>query len=93
MAECGWLRVAAGNPQPAKDGADAEMQVIPVPLTFVSELGAMRITMPEDLRPPENRKAVLNTLRVPIPTILDTLHGFPAALPLVATLAQCHPCL
>ncbi len=40
------------------------MYVIPAPLTMVTALGAMRVTMPEDLRPAENRRAVLNMLRV-----------------------------
>ncbi len=38
--------------------------MIPAPLTLVTALGAMRVTMPEDLRPAENRRAVLNMLRV-----------------------------
>ena len=58
------IMCAAGKPRPAEKGGSTEMFVIPAPLTMVTALGAMRVTMPEDLRPAENRRAVLNMLRV-----------------------------
>ena len=40
------------------------MHVLPVPLQLLAGVGSMRINVPEDLRPLENRRAALNTLRV-----------------------------
>ena len=40
------------------------MHVLPVPLQLLTGVGSMRINVPEDLRPLENRRAALNTLRV-----------------------------
>ena len=57
---------AAGNPQPAKLGSEEEMHVLPVPLSLITGMGSMRINVPEDLRPLENRRAALNTLRVSV---------------------------
>ncbi len=63
---------AAGKPRPAEKGGNTEMYVIPAPLTMVTALGAMRVTMPEDLRPAENRRAVLNMLRVRCSSFVHT---------------------
>ena len=38
--------------------------MLPVPLQLLTGVGSMRINVPEDLRPLENRRAALNTLRV-----------------------------
>ncbi|KAL4421012.1 hypothetical protein ABPG77_008849 [Micractinium sp. CCAP 211/92] len=57
-------RPATAVPEPAQLGAaDAEMQVVPVPLPLVTEISTLRISIPADLRPAESRKAVLLTLR------------------------------
>eukprot|EP00887_Chlorella_sp_A99_P003989 scaffold11.g3989.t1 len=52
------------QPQPAAlDDEDAQMQVIPLSLKLVSEISALRINIPDDLRSAESRRAVLLTLR------------------------------
>ncbi|KAI7838418.1 hypothetical protein COHA_007790 [Chlorella ohadii] len=57
-------REVQGAPQPAAlTAANAEMQVVPVPLPLVSDISTLRVSIPADLRPPEARKAVLLTLR------------------------------
>jgi ATP-dependent RNA helicase DOB1 len=40
------------------------MHVVPVPLGLTHGLSTLRITLPEDLRPPENRRATLLTVKV-----------------------------
>ena len=52
------------RPQPAQGPDDAELQVVPVPLPLLSEISLLRITVPADLRPSDNRKAVLLSLQV-----------------------------
>lgn len=56
--------IAGGRPAPGAGDANAEMAVIPVPLTLLTGVGAMRLTVPQDLRSAEARQATLLMLRV-----------------------------
>ncbi len=47
----------------SKDG-NAEMHILPVPMTLLSAISTLRINIPNDLRPPEARRATLLTLKV-----------------------------
>ena len=47
----------------SKDG-NAEMHVLPVPLTLLSAISTLRVSLPTDLRQPEPRRSTLLTLKV-----------------------------
>ncbi|KAL6773736.1 hypothetical protein ACKKBG_A22275 [Auxenochlorella protothecoides x Auxenochlorella symbiontica] len=56
--------VVGGEPTPALlDDERGSMEVIPVPLGLLHALSTLRISIPQDLRPPEARRAVLQTLK------------------------------
>ena len=40
------------------------MQVVPVPLPFLTAISTLRISIPSDLRPPEARRATQLTVQV-----------------------------
>ncbi len=46
------------------------MHVLPVPLTLVTAISTLRITVPEDLRPAETRKETLDTVKVGFAALL-----------------------
>ena len=48
-----------------KDG-NAEMYVLPVPLTLLSAISTLRVSLPNDLRQSEPRRATLLTLKVSV---------------------------
>lgn len=50
----------------SKDG-NAEMHVLPVPLTLLSAISTLRVSLPNDLRQPEPRRSTLLTLKVITP--------------------------
>lgn len=50
----------------SKDG-NAEMHVLPVPLTLLSAISTLRVSLPTDLRQPEPRRSTLLTLKVGYP--------------------------
>ncbi len=56
-----------GRPAPGA-GGKAEMHVIPVPLTLLTAVGSMRVTVPPDLRGADARHATLLMLRVRTPS-------------------------
>ena len=64
----------------SKDG-NAEMHVLPVPLTLLSAISTLRVSLPTDLRQPEPRRSTLLTLKVgafrpPLgPLSQQTLHA------------------
>ena len=64
---------AAGKPMPLSKDGNAEMHVLPVPLTLLSAISTLRVSLPTDLRQPEPRRSTLLTLKVsapPFPTDL-----------------------
>eukprot|EP00798_Chlamydomonas_sp_ICE-L_P030824 gene30824-35860_t len=64
MLMCEASRVAAGAPSPARpDDRSAEMLVIPVALHLIASISTLRISIPQDLRPSDNRRSVLLQLQ------------------------------
>ena len=63
---CSSLNIltAAGKPMPLSKDGNAEMHILPVPLTLLSAISTLRVSIPADLRPPEARRATLLTLKV-----------------------------
>ena len=55
---------AAGKPMPMSKDGNAEMHVLPVPLTLLSAISTLRVSLPSDLRTPEPRRSTLLTLKV-----------------------------
>ena len=47
----------------SKDG-NAEMVILPVPLTLLSAISSLRVSIPSDLRPADAKRATLLTLKV-----------------------------
>lgn len=52
-----------GNPIPCREGEEGEMEVVPVLNNLISQISSLRLYYPKDLRPPDNRKSVLKTIR------------------------------
>lgn len=52
----------------SKDG-NAEMVILPVPLTLLSAISTLRVSIPNDLRPPDAKRATLLTLKVRLATL------------------------
>ena len=52
------------------------MHVLPVPLTLLSAISTLRVSLPSDLRQPEPRRSTLLTLKVSCPAPM-TPHGCP----------------
>ena len=51
-------------PMPGLGAKDAQMHVLPVPLSLLTGISALRISVPADLRPEQARRAALETVRV-----------------------------
>ena len=54
----------AGKPMPMSKDGNAEMVILPVPLTLLSAVSTLRVSIPSDLRPPDAKRATLLTLKV-----------------------------
>jgi len=52
-----------GNPIPCREGEEGEMEVVPVLHHLISQISSLRLYYPKDLRPPDNRKSVLKSIR------------------------------
>ncbi|EFN73345.1 Superkiller viralicidic activity 2-like 2 [Camponotus floridanus] len=52
-----------GNPIPCREGEEGEMEVVPVSHNLISQISSLRLYYPKDLRPSDNRKSVLKTIR------------------------------
>ncbi|XP_071557796.1 exosome RNA helicase MTR4 [Temnothorax nylanderi] len=52
-----------GNPIPCREGEEGEMEVVPVLHNLISQISSLRVYYPKDLRPPDNRKSVLKSIR------------------------------
>ncbi|XP_014207975.1 superkiller viralicidic activity 2-like 2 isoform X2 [Copidosoma floridanum] len=50
-------------PIPCPEGQDGEVEVVPVLYTLISQISAIRIKYPSDLRPPDNRKNVYKIIQ------------------------------
>ncbi|CAH0390444.1 unnamed protein product [Bemisia tabaci] len=49
--------------RPCPPGEQGEMEVVPVLHKVISQISSLRIHYPKDLRPPDNRKSVLKSIR------------------------------
>ena len=55
---------AANKPMPVSKDGNAEMVILPVPLTLLSAISSLRVSIPADLRPSDAKRATLLTLKV-----------------------------
>ncbi|GLJ10341.1 hypothetical protein SUGI_0126470 [Cryptomeria japonica] len=62
------------KPRPALPGQKGEMHVVPVQLPLICSLSALRVAIPQDLRPPEARQSVLMAVQ-------ELEKRFPKGLP------------
>lgn len=51
-----------GIPKPCPDGKKGSVEVVPVVAKLISKISSLRIYYPNDLRPADNRKSVLNRI-------------------------------
>ncbi|XP_061115503.1 exosome RNA helicase MTR4 [Conger conger] len=54
---------ATESAKPAKSGEKGEMQVVPVMLHLLTTISSVRLYIPKDLRPPDNRQSVLKSIQ------------------------------
>lgn len=52
-----------GSPIPCGENEDGDVEVVPVLHTLITEISSLRVVLPKDLRPSDNRKSVLKTIR------------------------------
>ncbi|KAJ8405700.1 hypothetical protein AAFF_G00316800 [Aldrovandia affinis] len=62
--------------KPAKLGEKGEMQVVPVMLHLLTTISSVRLYIPKDLRPPDNRQSVLKSIQ-------EVQKRFPDGVPLL----------
>ena len=55
-------------PKPCPPGTNGEMEVVPVLSSLITKISSLRIHVPKDLRPPDNKKSVYKTLQVRVYT-------------------------
>jgi ATP-dependent RNA helicase DOB1 len=70
-----------GSPIPCREEEEGEVEVIPILHTSVCQISSLRIYYPKDLRPSDNRKAVLKTIQ-------EVKRRFPEGLPLLNPIAD-----
>jgi ATP-dependent RNA helicase DOB1 len=63
-------------PKPPSSGEKGELQVVPVLLPFIKKISSIRIYIPMDLRPPDNRFSVSQSIQ-------EVQRRFPDGLPLL----------
>eukprot|EP01026_Neomeris_dumetosa_P046115 TRINITY_DN3920_c0_g1_i3.p1 TRINITY_DN3920_c0_g1~~TRINITY_DN3920_c0_g1_i3.p1 ORF type:complete len:472 (-),score=75.96 TRINITY_DN3920_c0_g1_i3:368-1783(-) len=69
--------IGSGDPKPGKiTDEGVEFHVVPVPMLYVRSICSMRMSLPEDLRPLNMRKSIMDQLK-------DYLARFPDGLPLI----------
>lgn len=52
-----------GNPIPSRKNEEGEVEVVPVLHTLIYKISSLRVQYPSDLRPVDNRKSVLKTIK------------------------------
>ncbi|XP_029680470.1 exosome RNA helicase MTR4 [Formica exsecta] len=72
-----------GSPIPCREDEEGEMEVVPVLHNLISQISSLRLYYPKDLRPPDNRKSVLKTIR-------EVKRRFPDGLPLLNPITDMH---
>lgn len=65
-----------GNPMPCRNDEEGDVEVIPILHNLISQISAVRLHYPKDLRPLDNRKNVLKTIQ-------EAKKRFPEGLPLL----------
>jgi len=68
--------VGTDKPRPPNGNEKSEMQVVPVELSILDGLSSIRIYIPKDLRPSENRQTVGRSLK-------EVQKRFPDGIPLL----------
>ncbi|CAD6206218.1 GSCOCG00010022001-RA-CDS [Cotesia congregata] len=63
-------------PMPCAENEDGEFEIVPVMHTLISEISTLRLPIPQDLRPPDNRKSVLKSIK-------EVKKHFPDGIPLL----------
>ncbi|XP_057320277.1 exosome RNA helicase MTR4 [Microplitis mediator] len=63
-------------PIPCGENEDGEFEIVPVMHTLISEISTLRLPIPQDLRPPDNRKSVLKSIK-------EVKKHFPDGIPLL----------
>ncbi|XP_074105985.1 exosome RNA helicase Mtr4 [Cotesia typhae] len=63
-------------PMPCGESEDGEFEIVPVMHTLISEISTLRLPIPQDLRPPDNRKSVLKSIK-------EVKKHFPDGIPLL----------
>lgn len=72
-----------GSPIPCRENEEGEMEVVPVLHNLISQISSLRLYYPKDLRPPDNRKSVLKTIR-------EVKKRFPDGPPLLNPITDMH---
>ncbi|GAB1860811.1 MTREX helicase [Camponotus japonicus] len=72
-----------GNPIPCREGEEGEMEVVPISHNSISQISSLRLYYPKDLRPSDNRKSVLKTIR-------EVKKRFPDGPPLLNPITDMH---
>eukprot|EP00057_Strongylocentrotus_purpuratus_P029781 XP_011684255.1 PREDICTED: superkiller viralicidic activity 2-like 2 isoform X2 [Strongylocentrotus purpuratus] len=67
---------ASESAKPPKEGEKGEMTVVPIMLHLISEVSSVRVYLPKDLRPPDNRQSVGKSIQ-------EVQRRFPDGLPLL----------
>ncbi|XP_035234652.1 exosome RNA helicase MTR4 [Anguilla anguilla] len=67
---------ATESAKPARPGEKGEMQVVPVMLHLLTTISSVRLYIPKDLRPPDNRQSVLKSIQ-------EVQKRFPDGVPLL----------
>ncbi|XP_048383170.1 exosome RNA helicase MTR4 [Stegostoma tigrinum] len=67
---------ASGTAKPAKPGEKGEMQVVPILLHLITAISSVRLYIPKDLRPLDNRQSVLKSIQ-------EVQKRFPDGIPLL----------
>lgn len=72
-----------GTPIPCREGEEGEMEVVPVLHNLIAQISSLRLYYPKDLRPSDNRKSVLKTIR-------EVKKRFPDGPPLLNPITDMH---
>ncbi|KAL6264815.1 hypothetical protein P5V15_004910 [Pogonomyrmex californicus] len=72
-----------GNPIPCHEDEEGEIEVVPILHNLISQISSLRLYYPKDLRPPDNRKSVLKTIR-------EVKRRFPDGPPLLNPITDMH---
>ncbi|XP_029157020.1 exosome RNA helicase MTR4 [Nylanderia fulva] len=72
-----------GAPYPCREGEEGEIEVVPISHHLISQISSLRLYYPKDLRPSDNRRSVLKTIR-------EVKKRFPEGPPLLNPITDMH---